>query len=52
MAVASGAIAYTGTYTVDESTKTAHVNIETGTVPNLVGSPISAGSSRPLPTMR
>ena len=34
MAVASGVVAYTGTYTVDESTKTAHLNIETSSVPN------------------
>ncbi len=33
MAVASGVVAYTGTYTVDESTKTAHLNIETSSVP-------------------
>src|SRR5215470_18001356 len=39
MAVASGSIAYTGTYTVDESTKTIHVNIETSTFPNLIGAP-------------
>ena len=39
MAVASQSIAYTGTYTVDESTKTIHVNIETSTFPNLVGAP-------------
>ena len=39
MAIASGSIAYTGTYTVDENTKTIHVNIETGTFPNLVGAP-------------
>src|SRR6476660_2529987 len=38
MAVASGVVAYTGTYTLDESTKTAHLNIETSSVPNLVGS--------------
>jgi len=37
MAVASGAIAYTGTYTVDENTKTVHANVETSTFPNLVG---------------
>lgn len=37
MAVASGSIAYTGTYTVDESTKTIHANVETSTFPNLVG---------------
>src|ERR1700716_1154235 len=39
MAVASGSIAYTGTYTIDENTKTIHANIETGTFPNLVGAP-------------
>jgi hypothetical protein len=39
MAVASGVVAYTGTYTVDESSKTAHLNIETSSVPNLVGAP-------------
>ena len=39
MAVASGSIAYTGTYTVDENTKTIHANIETSTFPNLVGAP-------------
>ena len=39
MAIASSAIAYTGTYTVDEGTKTIHVNIETSTFPNLVGAP-------------
>ena len=33
MAVASGVVAYTGTYTLDESTKTAHLNIETSSVP-------------------
>lgn len=37
MAVASGSIAYTGIYTVDEPTKTIHLNIETSTFPNLVG---------------
>ena len=37
IAVASGVVAYTGTYTLDESTKTAHLNIETSSVPNLVG---------------
>ena len=50
MAIASGSIAYTGTYTLDESTKTAHVIIEASTFPNLVERPISAVSSRPLPT--
>ena len=40
MAIASGgSVAYTGTYTVDEGTKTIHVNIETSTFPNLVGAP-------------
>ena len=36
---ASGVVAYTGTYRVDESTKTAHLNIETSSVPNFVGAP-------------
>ena len=39
MAIASGSLAYTGTYTVDEGTKTIHVNIEASTFPNLVGAP-------------
>jgi len=39
MAVASGSIAYTGTYTVDENTKTIHPIVETSTLPNLVGVP-------------
>ena len=39
MAIASGSIAYTGTYTVDEATKTIHANVETSTFPNLVGAP-------------
>jgi hypothetical protein len=39
MAIASGSIAYTGTYTVDENSKTIHANIETSTFPNLVGAP-------------
>ena len=39
MAIASGVVAYTGTYTLDESTKTAHLNIETSSVPNFVGAP-------------
>jgi len=39
MAIASGSIAYTGTYTVDEGTKTIHANVETATFPNLVGAP-------------
>jgi hypothetical protein len=37
LAVASGAIAYTGTYTLDENTKTILANVETSTFPNLVG---------------
>jgi Lipocalin-like domain len=39
MAVASGSLAYMGTYTVDENTKTIHANIEASTFPNLVGAP-------------
>ena len=39
MTIASGSVAYTGTYTVDENTKTIHANIETSTFPNLVGAP-------------
>ena len=39
MAIASGVVAYTGTYRVDESSKTIHVNIETSSFPNLVGTP-------------
>ncbi len=39
MAIASGVVAYTGTYTLDESTKTIHVNIEASSFPNLVGAP-------------
>jgi hypothetical protein len=39
MAIAAGALAYTGTYTVDENTKTIHANIETSTFPNLAGAP-------------
>ena len=39
MAVASGSIAYTGTYTVDENTKTIHVKVETSTFRNHVGAP-------------
>lgn len=39
MAIASGSIAYTGTYTVDENTKTIHPNVETSTLRNLVGAP-------------
>lgn len=37
MAIASGSIAYTGTYTVDDLTKTIHISIEASTFPNLVG---------------
>jgi hypothetical protein len=39
MAIASGVVAYTGTYTVDESSRTIHVNIETSSFPNLAGAP-------------
>src|SRR5262245_46974257 len=39
MATASTALAYMGTYTVDEATKTIHANIETSTFPNFVGAP-------------
>jgi lipocalin-like protein len=39
LATASKSIAYTGTYTVDENTKTIHPNVETSTFPNLVGVP-------------
>lgn len=39
MAIASGSIAYTGTYTIDENTKTILANVETSTFPNLVGAP-------------
>jgi hypothetical protein len=39
MAVASGSIAYTGSYTLDENTKTIHANVETSTFANLVGAP-------------
>jgi len=39
MAIASSAIAYAGTFTVDEGKKAIHVNIETSTFPNLVGAP-------------
>ena len=37
LAVATGSIAYTGTYTVDENSRTIHPSIETSTFPNLVG---------------
>ncbi|MBL6615493.1 MAG: lipocalin-like domain-containing protein [Reyranella sp.] len=39
MAVASGSIAYAGTYRVDEATKTILPTIEFSTFPNLVGAP-------------
>ena len=39
MAIASGSVAYTGTYTVDEVTRTVHANVETSTFANLVGAP-------------
>lgn len=39
MATASRSIAYTGTFTVDETTRTIHPNVETSTFPNLVGAP-------------
>ena len=39
MAVASGVIAYAGSYTVDEAARTIHANIEVSTFPNLVGAP-------------
>src|SRR5262249_19107098 len=39
MAIASGSIAYTGKYTLDENTKTIHATIETSTFPNLIGAP-------------
>jgi hypothetical protein len=39
MDTASKSIAYTGSYTVDESTRTINLNIETSTFPNLVGAP-------------
>jgi hypothetical protein len=39
MATASRSLAYGGTYTVDENTKTIHAEIEFATFPNLVGAP-------------
>jgi len=39
MATASTALAYMGTYTVEEGTRTIHANIETSTFPNFVGAP-------------
>jgi hypothetical protein len=43
MAMASGSIAYTGTYTLDENAKTSHVNVETSTFPNRVAAPNQRG---------
>ena len=39
IAVASGVVAYAGTYTVDEKTKTILPVVEVATFPNLVGAP-------------
>jgi len=39
IAIASGSIAYTGTYTVDESAMTIRANVETSTFANLIGAP-------------
>lgn len=39
LAVASGSVAYTGTYSVDEASRTILLNIETSTFANLVGAP-------------
>jgi hypothetical protein len=39
MDTASKSIAYTGSYAVDENTKTINLSIETSTFPNLVGAP-------------
>jgi hypothetical protein len=39
MAIASRSIAYTGTYTVDENTRTILPTVEASTFPNLVGAP-------------
>jgi hypothetical protein len=39
MATASTALAYMGTYTVDEGTKTIHANVAVSTFPNFVGAP-------------
>ena len=49
MAIASGSIAYTGTYTVDEGTKPIHVNVETSRFQILSELQISGGSLRPSP---
>ena len=38
-AILDGAIAYTGTYSVDEASKTIVLNIETSTFPNQLGRP-------------
>ena len=37
MAVASGALVYTGSYTVDEQTKTIHPTVTMASFPNMVG---------------
>jgi hypothetical protein len=39
MATASTALAYMGSYTVDEPTRTIHANIDVSTFPNFVGAP-------------
>lgn len=39
MTIASQSIAYTGTYTVDEGTRTILPTVEASTFPNLVGAP-------------
>lgn len=39
MATASKSIAYTGSYTVDETAKSINLTIETSTFPNLLGAP-------------
>ena len=48
MAIASGSVAYTGTYTVDEVTKTIKANIETSLRISSVR-PTSGGLFHPLP---
>jgi hypothetical protein len=52
MSVASGSVAYTGTYTVDENTKIIRANVETSTFPNLVEAPNQRRIVSPLPPMR
>ena len=47
MAIASGSLAYTGTYTVDEGTKTIHVISRRARFQIWSGLPISGGSLRP-----